>query len=132
MVDSDDRRLALIEDEERALITLLKRTIDYDPFPLAPRLDPLKIRDSYLGAIALRHPRPGSSWWRQSRHHTMSLSRVAERHRRPAVPFHRRRFPPWLGASPRPSGGGSGGAGFGGSSFARIVLACSACMLAVR
>ncbi len=34
--------LTLTEDEERALIALLKRTIDYDPFPLAPRLDPLK------------------------------------------------------------------------------------------
>jgi hypothetical protein len=42
VVDSDDRRLALTEDEERALIALLKRTIDYEPFPLAPRLDPLK------------------------------------------------------------------------------------------
>lgn len=35
-------QLDLTDDEKRALIVLLRRTIDYDPFPLAPRLAPLK------------------------------------------------------------------------------------------
>jgi hypothetical protein len=38
----DTSFLALTADERRALIRLLKRTLDYDRYPLAPRLDPLK------------------------------------------------------------------------------------------
>ncbi|MFZ3237432.1 MAG: hypothetical protein WA417_12385 [Stellaceae bacterium] len=34
--------LDLTEDETRALVRLLRKTLDEDPFPLAPRLDPLK------------------------------------------------------------------------------------------
>jgi hypothetical protein len=34
--------LVLTDDEKEALIALLKRTIEYARFPLAPRLDPLK------------------------------------------------------------------------------------------
>jgi len=34
--------LDLTDDEERALIALLRRTIDYDPYPLSPQLDPLR------------------------------------------------------------------------------------------
>ncbi len=34
--------LDLTDDEERALVQLLRRTLDFDPFPHAPRLDPLK------------------------------------------------------------------------------------------
>jgi hypothetical protein len=34
--------LELTDEEKRALITLLKRTLDNARFPLAPRLDPLK------------------------------------------------------------------------------------------
>jgi hypothetical protein len=34
--------LDLTEDEERALVQLLRRTLDFDPYPHAPRLDPLK------------------------------------------------------------------------------------------
>ena len=34
--------LALTPEERAALIALLKRTIEYDRFPMAPRLDPLK------------------------------------------------------------------------------------------
>jgi hypothetical protein len=39
---TDDVSLALTEAEKRALIALLKRTLEYDRFPLAPRLAPLK------------------------------------------------------------------------------------------
>lgn len=34
--------LDLTDDEARALVQLLHRTLDFDPFPHAPRLDPLK------------------------------------------------------------------------------------------
>jgi len=34
--------LDLTDDEERALIALLRRTIDEARFPYSPRLDPLK------------------------------------------------------------------------------------------
>ena len=34
--------LELTEEEERALIALLRRTLNYTRYPLAPRLDPLK------------------------------------------------------------------------------------------
>jgi hypothetical protein len=34
--------LELTDDEERALVRLLHHAIDDDPFPHAPRLDPLK------------------------------------------------------------------------------------------
>jgi hypothetical protein len=33
---------ALTDDERAALIALLRRTIEYDRYPMAPRLDPLK------------------------------------------------------------------------------------------
>jgi hypothetical protein len=35
-------RLDLTDEEKRALIALLKRTLEYVRYPLAPRLDPLK------------------------------------------------------------------------------------------
>jgi hypothetical protein len=35
-------QLDLTDEEKRALIALLKRTLEYARFPLAPRLDPLK------------------------------------------------------------------------------------------
>jgi hypothetical protein len=35
-------QLDLTDKEKRALIALLKRTLEYARFPLAPRLDPLK------------------------------------------------------------------------------------------
>jgi hypothetical protein len=35
-------QLNLTDDEKEALIALLKRTLEYARFPLAPRLDPLK------------------------------------------------------------------------------------------
>ncbi|MFZ3236359.1 MAG: hypothetical protein WA417_20160 [Stellaceae bacterium] len=34
--------LDLTEDEARALAQLLRRTLEFDPYPMAPRLDPLK------------------------------------------------------------------------------------------
>jgi hypothetical protein len=36
----DDARLT--DEEHRALVHLLRRSIDFDPYPYAPRLDPLK------------------------------------------------------------------------------------------
>ena len=39
---SDDVPLELTADERKALIALLRQTLDYARFPLAPRLDPLK------------------------------------------------------------------------------------------
>ncbi len=47
--------LDLTDDEERSLIALLRRTIDHDPFPLAPRLDPLK---AILAKLDPPKPRP--------------------------------------------------------------------------
>lgn len=41
MSDRDDP-LELTADERKALIVLLRQTLDYARFPLAPRLDPLK------------------------------------------------------------------------------------------
>jgi hypothetical protein len=34
--------LDLTDDEARALAKHLRQVLDYDPYPLAPRLDPLK------------------------------------------------------------------------------------------
>jgi hypothetical protein len=34
--------LDLTEDEAAALVAHLKHALEYDPFPFAPRLDPLK------------------------------------------------------------------------------------------
>lgn len=34
--------LDLTDDEARALAKHLRQAVDYDPYPLAPRLDPLK------------------------------------------------------------------------------------------
>jgi hypothetical protein len=39
---TDHLPLDLTDEEKRALIALLKRTLEYARFPLAPRLDPLK------------------------------------------------------------------------------------------
>ncbi len=47
--------LDLTDDEERALSALLRRAIDYDPYPLAPRLDPLK---AILAKLDPPKPRP--------------------------------------------------------------------------
>jgi hypothetical protein len=39
--------------EHRALVQLLRRTIDFDPYPHAPRLDPLKAAIGALVAVAV-------------------------------------------------------------------------------
>ena len=39
---TDTEPLDLTDDEKRALIALLRQTLDYARFPRAPRLDPLK------------------------------------------------------------------------------------------
>ncbi len=49
--------LDLTDDEARVLAKHLRRTIDDDPFPLAPRLDPLKAVLAKLDPPALR-PEP--------------------------------------------------------------------------
>jgi hypothetical protein len=48
-------RLDLTDDEKQALIALLKRTLEYARFPLAPRLDPLK---AILAKLDPQPPRP--------------------------------------------------------------------------
>ena len=48
-------QLDLTDDEKRALIALLKRTLEYARFPLAPRLDPLK---AILAKLDSPPPRP--------------------------------------------------------------------------
>jgi hypothetical protein len=35
--------LDLTDDEAHALVAHLKHALEYDPFPYAPRLDPLKL-----------------------------------------------------------------------------------------
>lgn len=45
----------LTDDEARALVQLLHRTLDFDPYPLAPRLDPLK---SILAKLEPPAPKP--------------------------------------------------------------------------
>lgn len=47
--------LDLTDEEKGALIALLKRTLEYARFPLAPRLDPLK---AILAKLAPPEPRP--------------------------------------------------------------------------
>jgi hypothetical protein len=47
--------LELTDDKERALVQFLRRTLDFDPFPLAPRLDPLRAILAKLEPPALRH-----------------------------------------------------------------------------
>jgi hypothetical protein len=47
--------LDLTDDEARALAQLLRRTLDFDPFPHAPRLDPLK---SILEKLEPAPPKP--------------------------------------------------------------------------
>ena len=39
---SDNEPFELTADERKALIALLRQTLDYARFPFAPRLDPLK------------------------------------------------------------------------------------------
>lgn len=39
---TDTEQLDLTAEEKEALIALLKRTLEYARYPLAPRLDPLK------------------------------------------------------------------------------------------
>ena len=39
---SDGEPLDLTADERKALVALLRQTLEYARFPLAPRLDPLK------------------------------------------------------------------------------------------
>jgi hypothetical protein len=68
--------LGLTEDEARALIEHLRRALDADPYPLAPRLTPLKAILAKLDPPApkpeppppLRSgigPRVGRGRWRQ-------------------------------------------------------------------
>jgi hypothetical protein len=45
----------LTDDERRALVQLLHRTIDFDPYPLAPRLAPLQ---AILDKLDPPPPRP--------------------------------------------------------------------------
>jgi hypothetical protein len=45
----------LTDDETRALVQLLRRTIDFDPYPYAPRLDPLK---AILAKLEPPQPQP--------------------------------------------------------------------------
>ena len=54
--------LDLTDDETRAIAQLLRRTLDFDPYPLAPRLDPLKAILAKLEPPAPKPeplPRPG-------------------------------------------------------------------------
>jgi hypothetical protein len=51
---SDDP-LILTDEERAALVALLKRTLDYTHYPLAPRLDPLK---AILARLDPQPPRP--------------------------------------------------------------------------
>jgi hypothetical protein len=48
-------QLDLTDEEKRALIALLKRTLDYTRYPRAPRLDPLK---AILAKLEPPAPRP--------------------------------------------------------------------------
>jgi hypothetical protein len=48
-------QLDLTDEEKRALIALLKRTLEYARFPLAPRLDPLK---AILAKLDPQPPQP--------------------------------------------------------------------------
>jgi hypothetical protein len=51
-----DENLALTDEEKRALVQLLRRTLDFDPYPYAPRrLDPLK---SILAKLVPPAPQP--------------------------------------------------------------------------
>ena len=46
----------LADDERATLLRRLRRTLDYDPYSLAPRLDPLKaILAGLAGATTGRH-----------------------------------------------------------------------------
>jgi hypothetical protein len=47
--------LDLTDEEAEALVHHLRQTLDYDPYPLAPRLDPLK---SILAKLDPPAPRP--------------------------------------------------------------------------
>jgi hypothetical protein len=47
--------LDLTDDEARALIEHLRHALEYDPFPFAPRLDPLK---SVLAKLEPPAPQP--------------------------------------------------------------------------
>jgi hypothetical protein len=47
--------LDLTDDEKLALVAHLRHALEYDPFPLAPRLDPLK---AILAKLEPPTPRP--------------------------------------------------------------------------
>ncbi len=47
--------LDLTDDEARALVAHLRQALDYDPFPYAPRLDPLK---AILAKLNAPQPQP--------------------------------------------------------------------------
>jgi hypothetical protein len=48
-------QLELTDEEKRALIALLKRTLHYTRYPLTPRLDPLK---AILAKLEPSRPQP--------------------------------------------------------------------------
>jgi hypothetical protein len=48
--------LDLTDDEKLALVAHLRHALEYDPFPYAPRLDPLK---SILAELEPPAPQPG-------------------------------------------------------------------------
>ena len=54
-VSDGDEPLELTADERKALIALLRQTLDYARFPMAPRLDPLK--PLFLNSANLSHRR---------------------------------------------------------------------------
>ena len=47
--------LDLTDDEKAALVADLRHALEYDPFPYAPRLDPLK---AILAKLELPQPQP--------------------------------------------------------------------------
>jgi hypothetical protein len=72
--DDDTETLALTAAEKLALIQLLRDVIDYDRFPLAPRLDPLKAILAKLEPPVPKPERPpplrpgmGPSHWQRRR-----------------------------------------------------------------
>ena len=55
---SNNESFELTADEPKALITLLRQTLDYAAFPFAPRLDPLKAILAKLDPPKPKEPRP--------------------------------------------------------------------------
>jgi hypothetical protein len=72
-MSDDAETLVLTADERRILIRLVRRAIDDDRYPLAPRLDPLKAILAKLDAAPPRPPPPrplpsgGTLTWRGRR-----------------------------------------------------------------